>query len=68
MFIRKKPNKSGKISVQVIDKSSGSYRVLKSLGASSDESVIEELVCQAQSFIKSTTGAIEIDFTNPNQD
>jgi transposase len=40
---------------------------LKSLGSSSDEAVIEKLVCQAQSFIKASTGAIEIDFTNQRQ-
>ena len=67
MFVRKKLNKSGKVSVQVIDKSSGKYRVVNSFGASSDESVIEKLVAQAQSYVKSVSGIVEIDFSNQRQ-
>ena len=45
MFIRHKSNKSGSTSIQVIDKSSGKYKVLKTLGSSSD--IFElELLCQ----------------------
>jgi len=36
MFVRKKPNKSGSLSVQVIDKSSGTYKVIKTLGSSAE--------------------------------
>ena len=36
MFVREKKNKSGTVSVQIIDKSSGSYRVAKTVGSSSD--------------------------------
>src|SRR5690554_3172543 len=36
MFVRKKKNPSGVISVQVIDKSSGKYVVRKTVGSSSD--------------------------------
>jgi len=35
MFVRKKKNKSGVVSVQVIDKSSGKYKVKKTIGSSS---------------------------------
>jgi hypothetical protein len=34
MFIRQKKNKTGTISVQVIDKSSGKYKVIHSAGSS----------------------------------
>ena len=50
MFIRKKHNKSGSISVQVIDKSHG-YRVLKTIGASRDPEEIERLVELGRLFI-----------------
>ena len=43
MFIRKKKNKSGLISVQVIDKSSGKYKMLKTVGSSADPDKIEML-------------------------
>jgi hypothetical protein len=43
MFIRKKKNLSGVVSVQVIDKSRGKYRVLHTVGSSCDESEIESL-------------------------
>jgi transposase len=45
MFVRKKPNKSGSVSVQIIDKSSGKYRVVETLGSSKDPETIEAL-CQ----------------------
>lgn len=40
MFVRKKPNKSGSVSVQIIDKSDG-YKVVKTVGCSKDPHKIE---------------------------
>jgi hypothetical protein len=48
MFARNKKNKSGVISVQVIDKSSGSYKLIKTIGSSADAQEIEKLQYQAQ--------------------
>ena len=48
MYIRKKKNKSGVVSVQIIDKSSGSYRVLQTIGSSADEEVIANLYKKAE--------------------
>jgi transposase len=56
MFVRKKPNKSGLVSVQVIDKSSGKYRVARTMGSSSDPSVIADLVQQGERLIPKLTG------------
>lgn len=64
MFIRQKKNKSGVISVQVIDKSSGKYKVLKTIGSSSNVAEIEVLIGKAQDFIKKYTGLQELDFSN----
>lgn len=64
MFVRKKLNKSGLISVQVIDKSSGKYKVFKTIGSSKDEREIELLAVEAQKFIEQQTGIRELDFTN----
>ena len=43
MFIRRKPNKSGTYSIQVISKRNGQYILEKSLGASSDEEQLKML-------------------------
>jgi len=47
MFVRKKKNRSGSISVQIIDKSYGTYRVLKTIGSSKDENEVDRLYCNA---------------------
>lgn len=51
MFVRKKKNPSGLISVQVIDKSSGKYQVVKTLGSSSDSEIVELLFRQGKKWI-----------------
>jgi len=56
MYARKKANKSGIISVQVIDKSRGSYRVIKTIGSSADLSVLDELVSEAEQWIITSQG------------
>lgn len=64
MFIRKLKVSSGKHYVQVVDKSSGSYRVLKSFGGTKDVSKLQELIHQAQTWIDNQTGSFELDFSN----
>jgi len=64
MYLRKKKNKSGVISVQVIDKSTGKYKVIKTIGSSSNPLEVENLVIQGQQWIKQKQGIIELDFTN----
>ncbi len=56
MFIRKKKNPSGVVSVQIIDKSTGEYRVLKTIGSSSEEQQIEELYLEGKKWIANQTG------------
>ena len=67
MFIRKKKNVSGKISIQVIDKSSGKYRVSKTIGCSDNTLEISALLHQAEKWIKDSTGIIELDFAKEEQ-
>ena len=64
MFIRKKRNKSGVISVQVIDKSTGKYKMLKTIGSSSDLGSVEFMVEQGKLWIKNYLGQQEIDFSD----
>jgi hypothetical protein len=42
MFARKKPNPSGVVSIKIIDKSSGNYKVIKTIGSSADADEIED--------------------------
>jgi transposase len=60
MFVRKKKNPSGIISIQIIDKSSGRYQVVKTIGSSSDASTIESLYLQGKKWISSYLGEQDI--------
>ena len=44
MFVRKKQNKSGSISIQIISKSYGKYKVVKTIGCGKTEQEIQKLV------------------------
>jgi hypothetical protein len=50
MFVRRKPNRSGSVSVQVIDKSKG-YRVVKTVGSARDPQELNRLVELGELFI-----------------
>ena len=56
MYIRRKPNKTGSISVQVISKHTGSYQVLRSLGTGRTEQELIRLEEHARQFISSQSG------------
>ena len=62
MFVREKRNKSGVVSVQVIDKSGGRYKVAKTIGSSSSASEIARMVSEGERYINSIRGVQEIDF------
>ena len=62
MFVRKLKHSNGKTYVQVIDKTSGKYKVLKSFGSATKDSSNSELEREAEFWIKSHTGLLEFDF------
>ena len=62
MFVREKRNKSGTVSVQIIDKSSGSYRVAKTVGSSSNLGEIAYLRKKAYMIIPTLIGQTSLDF------
>lgn len=64
LFVRKKRNKSGTVSVQIIDKSTGSYQVFKTVGSSSDPEEIERLYHLGIELIPKLIGQKSIDFAN----
>ena len=55
MFVRKKANRSGSVSVQIIDKSQG-YRVVKTMGSSHDPQEVQRLVELGEQFISRQRG------------
>jgi transposase len=64
VFIRQKQNSSGKVSVQIIDKSSGTYKVVRTIGCSAQANEIAALLTKANQWLTDHTGQIEIDFNN----
>lgn len=52
MFVRKKPNKSGSVSIQVVAKTrSRKQKVIKSLGSSKDPKEIDRLMAEGRDYI-----------------
>ncbi len=64
MFVRKKKNKSGVISVLVVDKSTGKYRLVKTIGSSKDPTEIEQLFEEGHDFIQHYRGQQTINFAD----
>ncbi|TCO00613.1 IS1634 family transposase [Natronoflexus pectinivorans] len=62
MFVRKKKNKSGIVSIQVVDKSSGKYKMVKTIGSSSVPAEIGMLYNQGLDYIKHYQGQQTFDF------
>ena len=63
MFIRRKQNKSGSYSIQIIDKSSSVYKIVKVMGSSKDEKVLNELTSLAKEEINKITGQQNLEFS-----
>ena len=56
MYVRKKKNKSGTVSIQIIDKSSKKYKVLKTIGSSANKKEIDKLYKRGIIWIKNYAG------------
>jgi transposase len=65
MFVRKKRNKSGSVSVQIIDKSNG-YKVVRTLGATDDPQEIQRLVALGELFLDRQSGQYSLFPENPH--
>lgn len=64
MFVRKKVNKSGVISVQVIAKINGKSKLVRTIGSSRNEKEIEYLVEKGYQFIATFGGQKTFDFSD----
>ncbi len=62
MFVRRKPNKSGVISIQVVTKVKGKSKLVKTIGSSEDERELKELILQGKKFIENYAGQQSLNF------
>ena len=60
MFVRRKVNKSGSISIHVVDKACGRYRVVKVFGPTDSEREALALERQACTYIREASGGVEM--------
>jgi len=62
MFIRQKNNKSGTVSIQIIDKSRGRYKVVKTIGSSLDPLELDRFYAQAKSELIRMSQQLDLNF------
>ena len=60
MFVRKKKNPSGVVSIQVIDKSGGKYRVVKTIGSSKNAVEVSNLYIKGRKWVSAFKGEQDI--------
>jgi transposase len=63
VFIRKKLNRGGSTTVQVIDKSSGNFRIVKTIGLAKNEDQLRDLILQAEQELGKITGQDRLHFS-----
>lgn len=68
MFVRKKANKSGVISIQIIEKRSGKSTLLKTVGSSSDPTQIAAFVEKGKRLIQEIKGQTSLHFDKHNEE
>lgn len=56
MFVRKNRNRSGSISIQIISKKQGRYRVIRTVGTSKDPDEVEGFILEANNYINNPPG------------
>ena len=64
MFVRKKTNRSGTISVVVVSKAHGKFTEVKKFGVAKSEAEADELFQKAQLWLRTHNGQQELDFDN----
>lgn len=62
MFVRKKKNRSGSVSIVVVDKSRGRFREVRQFGVAHTEAEADALYTQAREWIRRYAGQQTIDF------
>lgn len=68
MFVRKKLNKSGLVSIQVIEKVAGRSKLLKTVGSSSDPAEIDDLFIKGKQLLPTLNGQTSLYFDKANEE
>lgn len=68
MFVRKKKNKSGIVSIQIIDKSSGNYELYRTVGSSDEPKEIDRLFEEGKKEVEQLTGQQSLLFDQKKDD
>lgn len=66
MFVRKKRNRSGTISVVVVDKSNGKFKEIKNIGVAKSQEEVDRLYKEATEWISHYGGQLTIEFGELN--
>lgn len=67
MFIRSKPNKSGSFSIQIIEKQSGKYKVLETVGVAKNSKEKQALLTKAKQRVEILTCQPELSFIGQDE-
>lgn len=67
MFVRKKKNASGVVSIQIIEKRNGKSVLLKTIGSSSEPAQVEKLFLQAKQYVQQFGGQQVFQFEDEQQ-
>lgn len=62
MFVRRRKNHSGTVSVTIVDKSSGHFKELATIGVSADPEEIKQLEKDARKWMDNYTGQLSLNF------
>jgi len=67
MYVRTLTSRSGKVYIQVVDKSTGKYKVVKSFGGSDNKEDVLNLKKEAHQWIEAQSGILSFDFSNEKE-
>jgi transposase len=67
MFVRRKKNPNGSFTIQVIDKSSGGFKVVQNFGVAKSVGQQESLMIRARAWISEKTGLLKLDLYNEDK-
>jgi len=67
MFVRKKKNRSGSISVVVVSKDRGKFREVRNFGTTQSEEQADVLCNDARQWLRSSEGQQDLDFENSKE-
>lgn len=68
MFVRKLKNRSGSLSIQVISKHDGKYKVIKSFGSAKDADRLEQLLLLAKQYVNNPNNQLPLFSTLSKED